>query len=121
MKAEDFSNHANPAYIMRIAELYFFRAEAKHFLGESDGALEDLNTIRIRAGLPPYTDSNNFLEKYIDENKWEFFAEGKRLHTLARIDKAEDILEIPSFRKIYPIPAREFEIDGNQLVQNPGY
>ena len=121
LKAEDFSNHANPAYIMRIAELYFFRAEAKHFLGESDGALEDLNTIRIRAGLPPYTDSNNFLEKYIDENKWEFFAEGKRLHTLARIDKAEDILEIPSFRKIYPIPAREFEIDGNQLVQNPGY
>lgn len=121
LKAEDFSSHANPAYIIRIAELYFFRAEANHFLGNSNDALEDLNTVRTRAGLAPYADSNNFLDKYINENKWEFFAEGKRLHTLARIDKAEEVLGIESFRKTYPIPAREFEIDGNQLVQNPGY
>jgi len=121
LKAEDFSGHANPAYIIRIAELYFYRAEANHFLGNSNGALENLNAVRTRAGLNPHTDSNNFLDKYINENKWELFAEGKRLHTLVRINKAEDVLGLESFRKIYPIPAREFEIDGNQLVQNPGY
>ncbi len=121
LKAEDFSTHANPAYIMRIAELYFFRAEAKYFSGDAEGALEDLNSVRTRAGLDPYTDSNNFLDKYINENKWEFFAEGKRLHTLTRIDKAQEVLGIEDFRRIYPIPAREFTIDGNQLEQNPGY
>ena len=121
LKAEDFSNHANPAYIVRIAELYFFRAEAKHFSGDADGAIDDLNTVRTRAGLEPYSDSNNFLEKYINENMWEFFGEGKRLYTLTRIDKAGEVLGIEDFRRIYPIPAREFTIEGNQLVQNPGY
>ena len=121
LKAEDFSNHANPAYIMRIAELYFFRAEAKHFSGDPDGAIDDLNTVRTRAGLEPYDDSSNFLEKYINENRWEFFGEGKRLYTLTRINKAGEVLGIEDFRRIYPIPAREFTIDGSQLVQNPGY
>ena len=121
LKAEDFSTHANPAYIMRIAELYFFRAEAKHFSGDADGAIDDLNTVRTRAGLEPYTDSNNFLEKYINENMWEFFGEGKRLYTLTRIDKAGEVLGLEDFRRIYPIPAREFTIEGNQLIQNPGY
>ena len=83
--------------------------------------IDDLNTVRTRAGLEPYTDSNNFFEKYINENMWEFFGEGKRLYTLTRIDKAGEVLGIEDFRRIYPIPAREFTIEGNQLVQNPGY
>ena len=106
---------------MRIAELYFYRAEAYHYSGDSDGALVDLNSVRTRAGLDPYTDSDNFLEKYMNENRWEFFAEGKRLSTLTRIWDIQNVLEIEDFRRIYPIPAREFTIEGNQLVQNPGY
>jgi len=57
----------------------------------------------------------------MNENRWEFFAEGKRLSTLTRIGEAQNVLGIADFRRIYPIPAREFTIEGNQLVQNPGY
>ncbi|MDP6684742.1 MAG: RagB/SusD family nutrient uptake outer membrane protein [Candidatus Marinimicrobia bacterium] len=121
LKAEDFSSHANPAYVIRMGEVYLFRAEAKHFSGDDAGALEDLNAVRTRAGLEPYADSNDFLNKYMDENRWELFAEGKRLSTLTRIGKAQEVLGIEDFRRIYPIPFREFTIEGNQLVQNPGY
>jgi len=121
LKAEDFSSHANPAYVMRVSELYLFSAEAKHFSGDDAGALEDLNIVRTRAGLEPYDDSDDFLNKYMDENRWELFAEGKRFATLTRIGKAQEILGIEDFRRIYPVPFREFTIEGNQLEQNPGY
>ncbi len=122
IKAEDFSSNANPAYIMRMAEMYLIRAEAK-FLSGSDaaGALADLNAVRTRAGLSPHADGSNFVNKLLNEIRWEFFGEGHRMRALARLNKAEEVLGIQSFRKIYPIPFRELNIKGNKLVQNPGY
>lgn len=122
IKAEDFSSNANPAYIMRMAEMYLIRAEAK-FLSGSDpvGALADLNAVRTRAGLSPHADGSNFVNKLLNEIRWEFFGEGHRMRALARLSKAEEVLGIEAFRKIYPIPFRELNIKGNKLVQNPGY
>lgn len=121
LKADDFSSHGNPAYIMRLAEVYLYRAEANYHLGNLEEALSDINFLRKRAGIIVHDDIGNLLDKYLDENRWELFAEGKRLSTLTRIGVAQELLVIDDFRRIYPIPAREFTIEGNLIVQNPGY
>ena len=121
IKAEDFANDANPAYIIRMAEIYLISAEAKFFQGDEDGALADLNAVHTRAGLAAYADATDFVNKLADEYKWEFFAEGQRLGAITRLGLFEAIMGVENFRRIYPIPFREFNIAGNQMTQNPGY
>lgn len=121
IKAEDFSNDENPAYIVRMAEMYLARAEAKFLNGDPDGGLDDLNAVRTRAGLAAHTSSDDFINKLADEIRWEFYAEGQRFRSLVRLDKAEEVLGLQSFQRIYPIPFRELNIEGNQMAQNPGY
>ena len=121
IKAEDFGNDENPAYIIRMAEMYLARAEAKFLSGDTDGALEDLNAVRTRAGLDAHTSSDDFVDKLLNEIRWEFFAEGQRFRALVRLGKAEEVLGLQTFQRIYPIPFRELNIEGNQMAQNPGY
>ena len=120
-KANDFSNDENPAYILRIAEMYLIRAEAKFFSNDEAGALVDLNAVRTRAGLTAHDSADDFVNKILNEIRWEFFGEGLRFPALVRLGKAEEVLGIESFRRIYPIPFNELNAEGNQLVQNPGY
>lgn len=120
-KAEDFANDANPAYVMRIAEVFLISAEAKFFLGDEAGALADLNAVHTRAGLAALTDASDFANKLADEYQWEFFAEGQSLSALARLGLVNSVLGIEEFRRIYPIPLRELNIAGNLIAQNPGY
>lgn len=120
-KAEDFANDENPAYILRMAEMYLNRAEARFFSGDEAGALEDLNTVRTRAGLPAYDSADDFVNKLLDEIRFEFFAEGHRFPSLVRLGEAVEVFNIEAFRQIYPIPFNELNVNGNQLVQNPGY
>jgi tetratricopeptide (TPR) repeat protein len=121
VKAEDFSNDTNPAYIMRLSEMYLIRAEANIRLNNLDDALADINRIHTRAGLTAYTSTDNIETKLLNEIKWEFFAEGHRFRALARLDKVTEVLGYAAFRRIYPIPFRELNIEGTLLVQNPGY
>ena len=121
LKYDDYSSHGNPAYLMRLAEFYLYRAEANYFTGNLDDALADLNILRERAGLSDYENTENLITNYTNENRWELFGEGKRLSTLTRIGVAQEVLGIADFQRIFPIPAREFAIEGNLIVQNPGY
>lgn len=41
----------SPVHYLRLAEIYLNRAEAKAKSGDNNGALADLNVIRVRAGL----------------------------------------------------------------------
>lgn len=121
LKYDDYSSHGNPAYLIRLAEIYLFRAEANYFSGNLDDALADLNILRQRAGLNSYENTENIFDNYINENRWELFGEGKRLSTLTRVGASQEILGIDNYQRIFPIPQREFAIEGNLLVQNPGY
>ncbi|MEM7575095.1 MAG: RagB/SusD family nutrient uptake outer membrane protein [Bacteroidota bacterium] len=124
IKSEDVGNDANPGYVLREAELYLIRAEAQ-FLDSDAGndaqALADLNAVHTRAGLDPYEDDSDFVNKLLDEYLWEFFAEGQRFRSLVRLGQLEAVMGYESFRRIYPIPQRELNIEGTNLVQNPGY
>lgn len=124
VKAEDFANQANPAYVIRVAEVFLIRAEAAFLDSDPDNdaqALADLNAVRTRAGLDPHMDDSDFVSKLLNEYRWEFFAEGQHFRSLVRLNVFEVVMGLESFRRVYPIPQQEIDIEGNNLRQNPGY
>lgn len=67
--------------IYRLAESYLNLAEAYNELGQPAQALENLNIIRNRAGLPNITETNQIALRQIIQREWavEFYEEGHRL------------------------------------------
>jgi hypothetical protein len=113
----------NPAYILRLADVYLIRAEA---LGLSGGGLDDLNLIRTQRGMTSllesdFTDEAEFLSTVLDERKAELNFEGTRMFDLARTGKVTEILDLEAYRAIFPIPLREIIATDGVILQNPGY
>lgn len=116
--------------LLRLAEQYLIRAEAKAQTNtDLAGAIADLNTIRMRAGLDSLSTSLNqteVQEAVAQENRIEFFSEwGHRWLDLKRTGKASQILPPikplwQSFQLLYPIPLADLIYDPN-LRQNQGY
>lgn len=113
----------NPAYIMRIAEIYLIEAEAK---GLSGGGLTYLNQLRNDRGMAnlqgaDVPDEPSFLQAVLDERLSELNFEGHRFFDLARYQKMKDVVGVSNQNSVFPIPLREI-IATNQLVtQNPGF
>lgn len=113
----------------RLAEQYLIRAEARAHLGNFEGARQDLNAIRNRAGLPNTTASgkNTLLEAILQERRVELFTEqGHRWFDLKRMGRAHDVLVTLKTNwdetdLLLPIPEDEVEANPNLLPQNPGY
>lgn len=111
----------NPAYVLRLAEMYLIRAEA---LGRSNG-LADLNTLRTQRGLSAISPAElpndaAYLQAILDERRAEFNFEGHRYFDLARTQQIKAVLGIDEFHGIMPIPNRELTVN-TTLKQNPGY
>lgn len=68
--------------VFRVAELYLNLAEAYNEVGNSAKALENLNVVHNRAGLPSVTETNQAKLRDIIQREWaiEFFNEGKRYY-----------------------------------------
>lgn len=103
---------------IRLAEMYLTRAEAHFRMGDTAAALEDVNKIRIRAGLPASSDIN--LEMILTERFLELVFEGHRFRDTKRNRQQFGNLPFDDPRMIYPIPQREMDVNG-ALVQNEGY
>jgi len=122
----------DPAYILRIAEIYLIRAEARAHLGKlagNDSALEDLNQVRDRAGVPLSTASTQeaLLLAIENERRFEFAFEAHRWFDLSRTKRAKEVLEtlnpnvsVEPHEQLFPIPVTQIQLD-NSLEQNPGY
>jgi hypothetical protein len=115
--------------ILRLAEQYLIRAEARAQQDKVNDAVDDLNTIRSRAGLGPipYTIGKADLLLAIEqERRVELFAEwGHRWFDLARTGRADAVLsaEKPDWKHtaiLLPIPAAELQ-NNPRLTQNDGY
>jgi hypothetical protein len=116
-------------FVMRLAEIYLIRAEASANMDNLSGCLQDLNIIRVRAGLkelelPALGDP---LEKIMEERRHELFCEwGHRWLDLKRTGMADIILreyKAPQWESsdmLYPIPRRQRQLNPS-LAQNPGY
>ena len=113
----------NPAYILRIAEMYLIAAEAK---GRTGGGLAYLNTLRENRGLSNLVGSNipddeAYTQAILDERLAELNFEGHRFFDLARYQKIEEVLGVSNENAVFPIPQREISATNDTLVQNPGF
>jgi len=118
--------------VFRLAEQYLIRAEARAELNNIEGALSDLNAIRLRAGLQAiYPLTINEVKQAIQlERRSEFFAEwGHRWFDLKRTNQLDAAMQAAmefkhgtwsSYKSVYPIPNSEILRDVN-LTQNQGY
>lgn len=115
--------------VLRLAELYLLRAEARAQRGNISGAKADLDIIRERAGLRPTIANTKelLLGVIAQERQVELFTEwGHRWLDLKRTGKANTILGALKASgwqptdTLYPIPQSERAMNPN-LTQNPGY
>jgi starch-binding outer membrane protein, SusD/RagB family len=118
--------------VLRFAEQLLIRAEARLHLGNLAGSVEDLDSIRSRAGLVPVTAmTSDEISRVIEkERRSELFTEyGHRWFDLNRLGKLDSVMNIITplkgglwngDDKLFPLPL--YEIQNNpSLVQNPGY
>jgi starch-binding outer membrane protein, SusD/RagB family len=112
--------------VIRLAEMYLTRAEANFRLGTSlgDTPLNDVNTIRRRAGLDDLASVT--LDDILHERTIELAFEGQRLHDIKRTmgtTAGTNNSNGPAWdspRLILPIPQRERDVNPN-LEPNEGY
>jgi hypothetical protein len=116
--------------VLRLAEQYLIRAEARAQQGNVSGAAADINLIRTRAGLANTTASTQttLLAAIAQERKVELFGEyGHRWLDLLRTGQANTVLSAMkpttwnATRSIlFPIPDLQRQ-QNPALTQNPGY
>ncbi len=114
----------DPAYVIRIAELYLIRAEARANLNELPGALSDLNVIRTRAGLggSAAVTQGDILLAIENERRIEFALEPHRWFDLVRTNRAAAVLGVSDPNKyVFPLPLAEVGLSKGNLTQNKGY
>ena len=115
--------------ILRMAELFLIRAEARAKQNNLTGSVNDLNIIRTRAGLPgtTATDQPSLLTAIENERRIELFIEwGHRWFDLKRTGRANAVIGSlkpatwQPLHVLWPIPINQ--INANPaLIQNPGY
>ncbi len=122
------SPNINPAYAIRIAELYLIRAEARVSKANPDyaGAITDLNAVRDRADAELFpessTDKAAILQAIWDERRLEFAFEADRWYDLVRTEQAENELGVPANSWLFPIPQADVLADPDLGGENnPGY
>lgn len=118
--------------LLRLAEQYLIRAEARNNMGDRSGAVIDLDQIRTRAGLGsiasinPGISAQALSDSILLERRRELFTEwGHRWLDLKRLSKATDVLSPKKnlwgpTDTLYPIAEEELTNNPN-LYQNPGY
>jgi hypothetical protein len=124
--------------LLRLAEQYLIRAEARAQQGNVAGAVADLNLIRKRArgtanDLPDFSaaiSQADCLAAIARERRIELFTEqGHRWFDLKRTGQINAVMENAviqkggtwsPYKQILPIPASEITLNRN-LTQNPGY
>ena len=114
---------SDPAYVLRIAELYLIRAEARAQQGKLAEGLADLISVRDRAGLVASAASSKeaLLLAIENERRLEFALEPHRWFDLVRTGRAAAVLGVTDANKyVLPVPAVELLAD-KALTQNPGY
>jgi starch-binding outer membrane protein, SusD/RagB family len=116
----------NPAYVLRLAEMYLILAEAKFHISGLQAGLDALNFFRTKRGLSTLTntqvpDNETFIIELLDERRAELNFEGHRFFDLVRTERFESTTGAAAFRAVFPIATREITASGGVIKQNPGY
>lgn len=133
---EGIVNLSSPVYL-RLAEMYLNKAEANaKLIGRAQLALDDVNRIRTRAGVPILTLSGlalsgkTVLDAVLDERWFELSFEGHRAYDLFRNNRPlmrnypgtgtsnNQVVQPGDSRVVFFIPQNEID-KNNKLIQNP--
>jgi SusD family. len=125
------ANTSDPEYLMvlRLAEQYLIRAEARMRQGNLSDAINDLNVIRKRADLPTLRadiSPEECFEAIFKERRVELFGEwGHRFFDLKRTGQLDAVMKAykdtwRSNAAVFPIPQNELVYNPN-LIQNDGF
>lgn len=115
--------------IIRAAELYLIRAEARFRTNDAAGARSDLNALRTNRGLAAVDaglSGDALFNQIMTERRLEFAVEGHRWFDLKRngltITKQGDNEPVPysDYRLLAPLPQDQIQLN-ELLVDNPGY
>ena len=80
--------------LMRLADIYLLRAEAYAKQGASQLAIEDLNLVRSKAGVPAYagsSDESSLIKAIFDERAIELVGEGHAAYDRIRMNYYEGV------------------------------
>lgn len=118
--------------IIRLADIYFMRAEAKLRKNDATGALVDVNTVRMSrtayAAIQPTPILDITLDRLFRERGFEFYWEMLRRTDMVRFGKYEgtwtEKTSTDKNKRVFPIPQNAIDGSSNlpgYLVQNTGY
>jgi len=121
--------------VIRLADVYLMAAESALRMGSHQAeALEYVNLIRSRAGVPTWNSSELTLNSLLDERARELYWEMTRRTDLIRYNRftgssylwawkggVEGGTAFPAHFNLYPIPANVVAVYGSAYKQNPGY
>ena len=122
-------NKQKNVHLLRFADVILMHAEAANELGQANLAKEDLNSIRLRAGLPASTaeGGQELREAIWKERRYELAMEHDRFFDLVRQGRVAQVMIqagknfVAGKHELLPVPALQIELSGNLLTQNPGY
>lgn len=129
-------NAGNDFIALRYADVLLMHAEAILAGGEETVnavAIDSYMRVKVRAGFDAVTDRPSILTKdaLLVERRVELAFENQRFFDLLRFGVADEILGQHAIELGYvdyspralllPIPAREINLSGGLLTQNPGY
>lgn len=111
----------NDVPVMRLADVYLIRAEAKMRKGDAPGALADVNALRAKRSqvgktLPLLTSIT--LDNILDERGFELYWEGLRRQDLARFGKMGAVWQEKAAtdgakKSIFPAPTSAVDVNEN--------
>lgn len=128
----------SPLLFMRLADVYLIKAEAQWAKGDCSAALTTLETFlksRYFSVSLSSSDGKDEIEKLLlDENRREFYAEGRRWFDIKRIGLRHHSSDFSTwintqystwdgrdFLLYWPIPQVERDKSNGVYTQNPGY
>ena len=119
--------------ILRLAEVYLVRSEARAEQGNLAGAAADLNLLRARAGLGPTSavTEQDLLTAILHERQVELFTElGHRWLDLKRTGHVDSVMSVVTplkgggawqpYQQLYPVAPGDIQ-SNSALTQNSGY
>jgi hypothetical protein len=109
--------------VIRLAEVYLNRAEARVHQGDLTGATADLNVVRERSEAGSYTGDATLV--YCErERTIELYFEGDYFHNMKRLKKPNFAIDIngntynwDDVKLVFPIPKSQLDVNPN-LLQN---